>query len=142
MNSHSDGNGITGLPSAVCFNEMGNIKKKIWEIKKIKKLRNSSQLHAFSILKCKFREISNDCKSNVSAHQSCTIEVFRLENYRNIAILGSVTYSFEAEKQGGIFFTTLTRMFESDARGDRKLFVLALVSSQVFYPLVFCYFFS
>ena len=27
MNSHTDGNGITGLPSAVCFNEMGNIKK-------------------------------------------------------------------------------------------------------------------
>ena len=108
MNSHSDGNGITGLPSAVCFNEMGHIKKKIWEIKKIKKLRNSSQLHAFSILKCKFREISNDCKSNVSAHQSCTIEVFRLENYRNIAILGSVLHTLlKLKNKGDFFFTTL-----------------------------------
>ena len=26
----------------------------------------------------------------MSTHQSCTIEVFRLENYRNIATLGSV----------------------------------------------------
>ena len=36
---HSDGNGITGIPSAVFFNEMGNKKKKIWEIKRRKHLR-------------------------------------------------------------------------------------------------------
>ena len=32
LNTHSDGNGITGILSAVFFNEMGNKKKKIWEI--------------------------------------------------------------------------------------------------------------
>ena len=37
MNTHSDGNGITGIPSAVFFNEMGNKKKK--------KITHSSQLH-------------------------------------------------------------------------------------------------
>ena len=36
LNTHSDGNGITGIPSAVFFNEMGNKKKKIWEIKRRK----------------------------------------------------------------------------------------------------------
>ena len=39
LNTHSDGNGITGIPSAVFFNEMGNKKKKIWEIKRRTKLR-------------------------------------------------------------------------------------------------------
>ena len=39
LNTHSDGNGITGIPSAVFFNEMGNKKKKIWEIKRRRKLR-------------------------------------------------------------------------------------------------------
>ena len=28
LNTHSDGNGFTGIPSAVFFNEMGNKKKK------------------------------------------------------------------------------------------------------------------
>ena len=50
------------------------------------------------------------------------LEVFRLENYRNIATLGSVLHSFEAEKQGDFFPFKLTGRFESDARGDRKLF--------------------
>ena len=54
LNTHSDVNGITGIPSAVFFNEMGNKKKKIWEIKRRKNLRNSSQLHTFSFFKCKF----------------------------------------------------------------------------------------
>ena len=39
LNTHSDGNGITGIPSAVFFNEMGNKKKKIWEIKRRTNLR-------------------------------------------------------------------------------------------------------
>ena len=56
LNTHSDGNGFTGIPSAVFFNEMGNKKKKIklWEIKRRNNLRKSSQLHTFSFLKCKF----------------------------------------------------------------------------------------
>ena len=53
--THSDGNGITGIPSAVFFNEMGNKKKKIGEKKRRTNLRNSSQLHTFSFFKiCKF----------------------------------------------------------------------------------------
>ena len=64
LNTHSDGNGITGIPSAVFFNEMGNKKKKIWGKKRRTSLRNSSQLHTFSFFKiCKFLEISNDCNS-------------------------------------------------------------------------------
>ncbi len=43
LNTPSDGNGITGLLSAVFgpvfFNEMGNKKKKKWEIKGRKKLQ-------------------------------------------------------------------------------------------------------
>ena len=54
LNTHSDGNGITGIPSVVFFNEMGNKKKKIWEIKRRINLRNLSQLHTFSFFKCKF----------------------------------------------------------------------------------------
>ena len=40
------------------FNEMGNIKKKKWERKRIKSLRKLSQLHAFSLtfFKCKFEK--------------------------------------------------------------------------------------
>ena len=38
LNTHSDGNGRHTY-SAVFFNEMGNKKKKIWEIKRRKKLR-------------------------------------------------------------------------------------------------------
>ena len=34
LNTPSDENGITGVPSAVFFNEMGNKKEKKWEIKK------------------------------------------------------------------------------------------------------------
>ena len=82
--------------------------------------------------------MSNDFKSNVSAHQSCTIEVFRLEKKLQTYLVGlpeycntwkCFTYSFETEKMGGgnltYFFVkkTLTRRFESDARGDRKLFI-------------------
>ena len=63
--------------------------------------------------------MSNDCKSSVSEHQSGTIEVFRLENYRNIAILGSVLHTLLKLKNKPIFFNlkktkTLTRRFESD----------------------------
>ena len=36
------------------LNEMGNKRKKIWEIKRRKNVRNSSQLHTFSFFKCKF----------------------------------------------------------------------------------------
>ena len=41
LNTHSDGNGITGIPRLmqVFFNEMGNKKKKIWEIKRRTNLR-------------------------------------------------------------------------------------------------------
>ena len=55
LNTHSDGNGITGIPvpSAVCFNEMGNKMKKIWEIKRRNILPNSSQVHTFSFFKFK-----------------------------------------------------------------------------------------
>ena len=70
------------------LNEMGNKRKKIWEIKRRKHLRNSSQLHTFSFFKCKFWEI----------------EVFRLENYQNIAILGSVLHTLLKLKNMGIFF--------------------------------------
>ena len=51
--------------------------------------------------------MSNDCKSNVSAHQSCTIEVFRLEKKLQAYLVGlpeycntwkCFTYSFETEK--------------------------------------------
>ena len=86
--------------------------------------------------------MSNDCKSNVYAHQSCTIEVFRLEKKLQVYLVGlpeccntweCFTYSFETETRGIIFFffflntkKTLTRRFGSDARGDRELFFLAL----------------
>ena len=49
----------------------------------------------------------NDCKSNVSAHQSCTIEVFRLENKLQAYLIGlpeycntwkCFTYYFETEQ--------------------------------------------
>ena len=40
----------------------------------------------------------------MSAHQSCTIEVFRLENYRNIAIHGSVLHTLLKLKTRGFFF--------------------------------------
>ena len=83
----------------------------------------------FLIFQMQFRQISNDCKSSVSAHQSCTIEVFRLENYRNIAILGSVLHTLLKLKNKGIcfkfFFKNIER-FESDACGDRKLFFFGL----------------
>ena len=52
LNTPSDGNGITGIHSAVfCpvfFNKMGNKKKKKSEIKRRRNLRKLSQLHAFS----------------------------------------------------------------------------------------------
>ena len=60
LNTPSDGNGITGIPSAVfCsvfFTEMGNKKKKKYEIKRRRHLRTLSQLHAFSFFKCKFEK--------------------------------------------------------------------------------------
>ena len=84
--------------------------------------------------------MSNDSKSNVSAHQSCTIEVFRVERKLQAYLVGlpdycntwkCFTYSFETGK--GDFFVgfkkkkkTLTRRFESDARGDRKLFCICV----------------
>ena len=50
LNTPSDGDGITGI-SAVFFNEMGNKKKKKWELKRRKPLRKLSQLDAFSFFK-------------------------------------------------------------------------------------------
>ena len=38
LNTPSDENGITGVPSAFCVNEMGNKKEKKREIKRRKKL--------------------------------------------------------------------------------------------------------
>ena len=102
LNTPSDGNGISGIPSAVFFIEMGNKKNKL-EIKIRKKLRKLSQLHAFSFFKCKFEKfliISNDCKSNVSAHQSCTIEH---SSGWNIATFGSVLHTLLKLKTRGIF---------------------------------------
>ena len=69
LNTPSDGNGITGIPSAVFFNEMGNKKKK-WELKRKENIYANCRSWTLS----HFSQISNDCKSNVSAHQSCTIE--------------------------------------------------------------------
>ena len=43
LNTPSDGNGITGIPSAVFINEMGNNKKNKWELKIRKNLLKLSQ---------------------------------------------------------------------------------------------------
>ena len=62
LNSPSDGNGITGITSAVFFNEMGNKKKK-WEIKRRTNVRKLSQLQAFSFFKCKFAKFLMTAKA-------------------------------------------------------------------------------
>ena len=105
LNTHSDGNGIIQAYLVQFFNEMGNKKKKIWKIKIRTNLRNSSQLHTFSFFKCKFWEISNDCKISVSAHQSCTIEVFRLETTGILQYLEVFYILFWSWKTRGFFFT-------------------------------------
>ena len=62
-----------------------------------------------------FSKISNDCKNNVFAHQSCIIEQSFgwKRNYRHTSYLGlpaycntwkCFKYSFEAEKQGEFVF--------------------------------------
>ena len=50
LNTPSDGNVITGIPSAVFFNEMVNKKKKS-ELKRRKHLHKLPQLDAFSFFK-------------------------------------------------------------------------------------------
>ena len=51
-----------------------------------------------------------------------TIEVFRLENYRNIAILWKCfTYSFEAEKQGDFLIYFLLFFKKNHWRGGLKV---------------------
>ena len=83
LNTHSDGNGITGIPSAVFFNEMGNKKKKIWEIKRRKKLRT---------------------------RRSCILSHFSNANFEKLLMTAiseycnTCTYSFEAEKQSEDLF--------------------------------------
>ena len=75
-----------------------------WEIKRRKNGKKTfTQIVAVVI----FQKMSNDCKSNVSAHQSCTIEVFPLEKKLHAYLVGLPEYcniwkcftnSFEAEK--------------------------------------------
>ena len=93
---------------------MGNKKKK-WELKRRKHLRKLSQLDAFSFKK---KLMSNDCKSNVSAHQSCTIEVFRLEKKLQAYLVVGLpeyckcfTYSFETEKREFFLFKFVLFLF-------------------------------
>ena len=77
LNSPSDGNGITGIPSAV-FNEMRNKKKKR-EIKRRKNLRKLSQFHAFSFFKCKFAKFLITAKSMYLRIKVAKFNTFRLE---------------------------------------------------------------
>ena len=46
-----------------CFNEMGNKKKKKWEIKRRRNVRKLSQLHAFSFFKRKFEKFITTAKA-------------------------------------------------------------------------------
>ena len=45
------------------FNEIGNKKKKKWELKRRRNLRKLSQLHAFSFFKCKFEKFLMTAKA-------------------------------------------------------------------------------
>ena len=63
-NTPSEGNGITGIPSAVFFNEMGNKKKKKMGIKKKKTFTQIVAGGRFLIKKNV--DPYNDCTSNVS----------------------------------------------------------------------------
>ena len=69
LNTPSDGNGITGIPSAVLLMR-----------REIKRRKNGNLKEENIYANCRsctlshFSKNSNDCKSNVSAHQSCTIE--------------------------------------------------------------------
>ena len=54
LNTHSNGNGITGIPSAV---EMGNKNKDIWEIKTRKNVRKLSQLTISHFSNANFRTL-------------------------------------------------------------------------------------
>ena len=79
FNTPSDGNGITGIPIAVFFNEMENKKKKKWEIKRRTKLCKLSQLHAFSFFKCKFEKFLMTAKAMCLSIKVAQLNTFRLE---------------------------------------------------------------
>ena len=63
--------------------------RKKWELKIRKHFRKLSQLDASHFSK---HLMSNDCKSNVSVHQSCTIEVFRFEKKLQAYLVGLPEY--------------------------------------------------
>ena len=84
------------------FNEMGNKKKKIWEIKRRKNVRKFLQLHAFSFFKCKFLMTAKAMCLRIKVAQLNSLSVGKLPKYCNT--WKCFTYSFEAEKQGEFFF--------------------------------------
>ena len=101
LNIPSDGNGITGI-------HRWEIKEEKMGIKKKKTFTQIVPVAHFLI----FQKILMTAKA-----------------YRNIATLGSVLQTFEAEKQGDIFVIKkkIMQRFGNDARGDRKLlYFLAL----------------
>ena len=69
---------------------MGNKKKKKIGIKMKKTFTQTVAVGRFLIFQKNL--MSNDCKSNVSAHQSCTIEVFRLEKKLQAYLVGLPEY--------------------------------------------------
>ena len=63
------------------FNEMGNKKKKKWEIRRRKSLCKLSQLHAFSVFKCKFEKFLLTAKAMCLRIKVAQLNTFRLEKF-------------------------------------------------------------
>ena len=94
LSTHSDGNGITGIPSAVFFNEMGNKKKKIKRRRKLCTRRNCTLSHFSN---------ANFEKFLMTA---ISIKVAQLKSFgwKIPEYCNTFTYSFEAERQEDLFF--------------------------------------